>query len=123
VPADDTSHRSLGVARVPNGAEPLYTRRSRLVNHDGKLWSEMTDEEHRLFPDDYEAQLGQGPITFHSEERFGATDRGILMLRRLMARQIKAVEDGEDPIGSGTDGAEMISVKAGNFFLEENDAR
>jgi nitrite reductase/ring-hydroxylating ferredoxin subunit len=122
VPADDTSHRSLGVARVPNGAEPLYTRRSRLVNHDGKLWTEMTDEEHRLFPDDYEAQLGQGPITFHSEERLATTDRGIVMLRRLLARQIKAVEEGNDPIGAGPNGAELIEVKAGNFFLEETNA-
>jgi hypothetical protein len=44
------------------------------------------------------------------------------MLRRLLARQIKAVEEGKDPIGAGANGAEMIEVKAGNFFLEETDA-
>ena len=122
VPGDDTSHRSLGVARVPNGAEPLYSRRSRLVNHNGKLWNEMTDEEHRLYPDDYEAQFGQGPITLHSEERLATTDKGIVMLRRLLARQIKAVEEGKDPIGAGPDGADLIEVKAGNFFFEEPNA-
>lgn len=121
VPVDDTSHRSFGVARVRNDEEPVYTRPSRLVNHEGKLWSEMSEEEHQLHPDDYEAQSSQGPITLHSEEHLATTDRGIVMLRRLLSRQIKAVADGQDPLG--IDDAEgLIEVEAGNFFSSDQTA-
>ncbi|WKA32255.1 hypothetical protein [Bradyrhizobium roseum] len=30
----------------------------------------------------YVAQVGQGPVTLHSEEHFGRSDRGVLMIRR-----------------------------------------
>ena len=39
--------------------------RSRL---NGKLWGELSEEEHQRFPGDYEAQVSQGPIALHSEE-------------------------------------------------------
>ncbi len=60
----------------------------------------MTEEEHQKFPGDWEAQVGQGPITFHSEEHLAASDKGIIMLRRLLKQQIKVVQDGGDPLGA-----------------------
>src|SRR6202011_1667294 len=35
---------------------------------NGKFWSDMTEQEHQRFPGDYEAQVGQGAVTFHSQE-------------------------------------------------------
>lgn len=115
VPIDDTNHCSYGVAKV---REPgLYTRRSRHADHNGKLWNEMTEEEHQRYPDDYEAQGGQGPITFHSEEHLTSSDKGVIMLRKLLTQQIRAVAAGKDPIGHTTDESRaLVTVKAGNFL-------
>ena len=40
---------------------------SRLM-YDGKNWFELDGEGHRRYPGDYEAQVGQGAVTYHSEE-------------------------------------------------------
>ncbi|MGG2362827.1 hypothetical protein ACE4Z5_28500, partial [Salmonella enterica] len=69
----------------------LQKIRSRM---NGKLWEEMTEAEHQRFPGDYEAQVGQGPITLHSDEHLATTDQGIVMLRRLLQRQLDAVAEG-----------------------------
>ena len=66
---------------------------------NGKFWWDMTEQEHQQFPGDYEAQVGQGPVTLHSEEHFGQSDRGILMIRRMLGEQLEAVAAGRDPIG------------------------
>ena len=80
---------------------------------------ELSDEEHRIFPGDYEAQKGQGDITWHNHEHLGTTDQGIVMLRRFMLRQVKAVQDGRDPVGVAfTAGEEWIDSPAGNWFEE-----
>jgi len=34
--------------------------------------------------------VGQGPITLHSEEHLAASDRGVVMFRRLLRQQIEA---------------------------------
>ena len=60
----------------------LAKMRSRL---NGKLWQELSEEEHQRFPGDYEAQVSQGPIAAHSEEHLGSTDQGLLLLRRDVA--------------------------------------
>ena len=62
---------------------------------NGKFWWDMTEQEHQQFPGDYEAQVGQGPVTLHSEEHFGQSDRGILMIRRMLSDQLEA--DGRRP--------------------------
>jgi hypothetical protein len=115
VPVDDMTHRTFGVAKVTQRG--TYTRRSRLADHDGKIWSEMSDDEHRRFPDDFEAQKGQGPINLHSEEHLATSDKGVAMLRRLLTREITRVQEGHAPLGSVAAGDEcVIAVKAGNFF-------
>lgn len=115
VPVDGTTHRTFGVAKVIERG--VYTRRSRLADHDGKIWSEMRDEEHQCFPDDFEAQSGQGPVNLHSEEHLATSDKGVVMLRRLLTREIARVQQGEMPLGTMAHGtAARITVKAGNFF-------
>ncbi len=68
---------------------------------EGKTWSEMTEDEHRRFPGDYEAQSTQGSIPAHSDEHLAGSDKGLVMLRRLLARQIRVVQEGGDPEGTG----------------------
>ncbi len=112
VPVDDTHYRLFNLQRTYPG-----DNRPRGSTYNGKRWSELTDAEHQLMPGDYEAQTGQGPITFHSEEHLTSTDKGVGMCRRLIAQQIKVVQDGGDPIGVCFDPAEQIvSLEAGNYY-------
>jgi phenylpropionate dioxygenase-like ring-hydroxylating dioxygenase large terminal subunit len=112
LPIDDTSFRILTAGRVRSPGE-IARQRSRL---NGKLWEELTPEEHQRFPGDYEAQVGQGPITFHSEEHLVSSDRGVAMVRRLLRRQLDALAAGHDPLGVHFDeDAPPVRLEAGNF--------
>jgi hypothetical protein len=42
----------------------------------------MSEQEHKQFPDDYEAQSNQGSIPAHSDEQLATSDKGVVMLRR-----------------------------------------
>src|SRR4029079_13381834 len=64
VPIDDTHYR-IYVAGGVKEKGGITKSKSR---YNGKTWAELTPEEHQKFPGDAEAQVGQGPITFHSEE-------------------------------------------------------
>jgi hypothetical protein len=86
---------------------------------NGKFWWDMTEQEHQRYPGDYEAQVGQGPITMHSEEHFGQSDRGILMVRRMMREQLDALAAGRDPIGINfAPDAPPIEFEAGNYIRD-----
>lgn len=115
LPIDDHSFRIYVVGRVKEKGE-LSRMRSRL---NGKLWEELTEEEHRAFPGDYEAQVSQGAVAHHSEEHLATSDRGIVMLRRLLEKQLEAVKEGRDPAGVSFDpGAPPVFFTAGNFLEE-----
>ena len=114
VPVDDTHVAHFAALRVPAD----YKGRARFGTE--KLWSEMTEEEHQKAPMDYEAQVGQGPITLHSEEHLATSDKGIVMLRRLLREQIRIVQQGGDPLGVTFDPAKAEhSVVAGNFYRQD----
>jgi hypothetical protein len=86
---------------------------------NGKFWWDMTEEEHRAYPGDYEAQVGQGPITLHSEEHFGQSGRGVLMVRRMLREQLDLLDAGKDPAGVSFDpNAKPIEFEAGNYIRE-----
>jgi phenylpropionate dioxygenase-like ring-hydroxylating dioxygenase large terminal subunit len=86
---------------------------------DGRAWLDLTEEEHQDFPGDFEAQWGQGEISFHSEEHLVRSDIGVGMLRRKLMEQIKLVQEGADPIGVAYEpGDELIRIDSGNFFDE-----
>ena len=115
LPIDDHSFRIYVVGRVREAGE-LYRMRSRL---NGKLWEELTEEEHQRFPGDYEAQVHQGNIAWHSEEHLATSDRGIVMLRRLLQKQLDAISEGADPAGVSFDpDAPPVRFSAGNFLME-----
>jgi phenylpropionate dioxygenase-like ring-hydroxylating dioxygenase large terminal subunit len=111
LPVDDTNFRLFHAMRVPEGFE------LRIPLGDRKKWSTMTEAEHQRAPGDWEAQTGQGKISFHSEENLALSDKGVVMLRRLMKQQIKLVEEGGDPLGVNFDPAKAVhKVEAGNFY-------
>jgi hypothetical protein len=114
VPVDDDNYVQL-FARKGKKNEPNPYDTPILMG--GKRWGTMTDEEHQRFPGDYEAQAGQGRISLHSEEHLATSDRGIVMQRRTLERQIEIVAKGGDPMGVSFDPANaVVNVRSGNFY-------
>jgi len=115
LPIDDTHYRIYVAGRAKEGGTILPRAAS---GSKRRPWREMTEAERRDAPGDWEAQVGQGPITFHSEEHLATTDKGIAMLRRLLKRQVEAVAEGKDPIGVSFDAkAPPIRFEAGNWVV------
>jgi phenylpropionate dioxygenase-like ring-hydroxylating dioxygenase large terminal subunit len=115
LPIDDTSFRIYVAGRVKQQGD-IGRMRSKF---NGKFWWDMSEAEHRAYPGDYEAQVGQGPVTLHSEEHFGQSDRGVLMVRRMLRAQLDAIEAGRDPVGvSFNAGEKPIEFEAGNYIRE-----
>jgi nitrite reductase/ring-hydroxylating ferredoxin subunit len=110
LPIDDTHFRIYSAGRV-TGPGQLAAIRS---HYAGRLWQELNEEEHQRMPGDYESQVSQGAITFHSEEHLNSTDRGISMLRRVYRDQLAAVAAGKDPIGVIFDASKgLVHLDAG----------
>jgi nitrite reductase/ring-hydroxylating ferredoxin subunit len=113
-PIDDTHTRVFALVRKkrdePAQGLPVYG--------GDRSWFELSDEEHQRYPGDYEAQVGQGAITLHSDERLASTDRGVSMVRRLFKQQAQTVADGGDPAGVTIgESADLVEVIAGNYIL------
>lgn len=112
LPHDDESFSIYVVGRASTPGEISGMRSS----YGGKRWTELTEEEHQRMPGDWEAQVGQGAITAHSEEHLVSSDRGIAMLRRFWKRQADAVAEGRDPLGVAfTEEAATVAFAAGNY--------
>jgi nitrite reductase/ring-hydroxylating ferredoxin subunit len=115
LPLDDTHFRIYSAGRVASHGALRQIR----ARFNGRLWSELTEEEHQRFPGDYEAQLSQGPITLHSEEHLVSSDRGIALLRRLLERQLEALARGENPIGvQFAPASDLVELEAGTAVVE-----
>jgi phenylpropionate dioxygenase-like ring-hydroxylating dioxygenase large terminal subunit len=113
VPVDDTHHFQVVCSADATRAEfePVPN------NNTGRLWGEMTEQERRDFPNDFEAQAGQGAISLHSEEHLATSDLGIVKQRRLFQEQIEIVAKGGDPMGVTFDPAKAtIHIAAENYF-------
>jgi phenylpropionate dioxygenase-like ring-hydroxylating dioxygenase large terminal subunit len=115
LPIDDHSFRIYVVGRVREQGE-IGRMRSRL---NGKLWEELTEEEHQVLPGDYEAMVSQGVFAKHSEETLAMSDVGIVKLRRLLEKQLEAIRAGKDPAGVSFDpDAPPVHFEAGNFLQD-----
>jgi nitrite reductase/ring-hydroxylating ferredoxin subunit len=114
VPVDDENYVQVFARKGKKDApSPLL----KPILMGGKAWADMTDEEHQRFPGDYEAQAGQGRISLHSEEHLATSDRGIVMQRRTLERQIEIVAKGGDPMCVSFDpDKDTVHVRSGNFY-------
>jgi nitrite reductase/ring-hydroxylating ferredoxin subunit len=91
VPIDDTHTMQIGFHHAPAGQEP---RRTAGFGQDG----DRPYEERQRVPGDYDAQVSiHGGIARHGLEHLAATDRGVTMLRTMIRRGIRAVQQGADP--------------------------
>ena len=100
VPLDDENTLSVTWAfnRVPRESEPYVQQRipswRGLLRHADGSWitSHVMNQDFLLW-------LGQGRIADRTRERLGASDRGVIMLRRRLLADIEALARGEEPKG------------------------
>jgi hypothetical protein len=95
VPLDDTHTMQIGFYRAPEGQEP---RRGAGFGQDAS----RTYEDRQRVPGDYDAQVSiHGGIARHGLEHLASTDRGVTMMRNMIRRGIRSVQDGADPAHPG----------------------
>jgi 5,5'-dehydrodivanillate O-demethylase len=101
VPADDEHTLHIWyTAYVPPQDVPLAPELLQRVHYfdvpiggDGRYELDMTDHQ------DIMAWTTQGAITDRTAEHLGAGDRGLTIYRRMLLRELKKVQNGEDPMG------------------------
>jgi len=121
VPMDDT-HTKIFIVRF------FPTEGGRIVEEEGdppveyvKAYKDPPDAVHpftRFRMDEVQAQdhmawETQGPLADRTHERLATSDRGVVMLREIMKREIAKVQQGLDPLGIVRDAAQdkMIDTK------------
>jgi phenylpropionate dioxygenase-like ring-hydroxylating dioxygenase large terminal subunit len=97
LPIDDHEICHFYVSHVGDG-EPIPFEKRRALEDFGQT-ADRPYGDRQYIPGDYDAQVGQGRINDHGSENLATMDRGIVMLRRYLRRNIEAVEQGKDPHG------------------------
>jgi hypothetical protein len=101
VPVDDTHTLSIGMRHMPKKMpEVRRNAQQESIETRGFGFGQTGDrpyEERQRIPGDYDAQTSQRSIAVHALEHLGTTDRGVVMLRRIVRKGIQAVQRGEDP--------------------------
>jgi 5,5'-dehydrodivanillate O-demethylase len=128
VPIDDESHLIPTTTRIPPGAERRGGENAREGDPDevsqqvselgrairaGKMTMEDLDlGGGYYFPiGDDVTQLGQGAIADRAQERLGASDAGVLLLRTLWKRELRALAEGR-PLTEWKHAAEPLLATA-----------
>jgi nitrite reductase/ring-hydroxylating ferredoxin subunit len=97
LPVDDEHSVNFFVSHVVPGEEMPFAKRREL-----EIFGQYEDRSYadrQWIPGDHDAMVSQGPINPHGQEHLGSLDRGVVMFRRFVRRNIEAVERGEDPQG------------------------
>ncbi len=74
-------------------------------------------EEGQRHPGDYEMFVSQGPIAIHGYENLTPTDYGIIALRQMLKENIRAVQEGRDPLGVVRDPNYRFRTRTQNTYL------
>lgn len=111
VPCTDESYWEIDVTLVympPESRDAFLDREEELMVKDrvpalaeeclqqGKRYhvADVTDFSLAVNIQDYVAQKGQGVIYDRTDERLGRSDVGVILIRRLMAREMQALHEG-----------------------------
>jgi hypothetical protein len=101
VPNDDTHTTNFELAQVDPawGLTPEQVASPGFGQSDDRPYAER-----QRFPADFDAQSSQRTIAVHALEHLASTDRGVIMLRKIVRDGIHAVARGEDPPGMAKEG-------------------
>jgi phenylpropionate dioxygenase-like ring-hydroxylating dioxygenase large terminal subunit len=116
LPIDDTHYRIFTAGRASESGPHYFPPKG--LRSGNRRWQDMSEEERQRAPGDWEAQVGQGSITFHSEEHLASSDRGVAMLRRFFRKQIEIVAAGGNPAGVVFEHDAPVRFRAGNYLEE-----
>jgi 5,5'-dehydrodivanillate O-demethylase len=105
VPIDDTHTWIVYVHFVPDSAEPRANKddvpvsyRNPYKNPPGVLHPFAKFRLNEVDAQDFMAWETQGPILDRTRERLAGSDRGVVMYREMLRREIQKVERGLDPM-------------------------
>lgn len=107
VPVDDTHTRIFhvnfepldGVPAGGNEADPPAEYLAPFKNPPEALHPVASFRVDRVDAQDYMAWETQGPIANRERERLATSDRGVMLLREMLTREIEKVQRGLDPLG------------------------
>lgn len=113
VPVDDTKTITFYAKAVETGGakgtlttEGIEESERGVYNRVKDGWWNLTSHEQ-----DRAAQEGQGIITDRTKEFLAPSDRGIVLLRKMLLESVEAIEKGQDPFGLLRDPAQNVSVQ------------
>jgi phenylpropionate dioxygenase-like ring-hydroxylating dioxygenase large terminal subunit len=95
VPVDDTHQIGAGIRSVSAGEQEGKSH----ADFGPAARKDHSYEYTQRYPDDKEAQEGQGPIAIHALEHLVSSDRGVMIFRKILREAIRAVKEGRDPKG------------------------
>jgi len=102
VPVDDTNSFYIGFCHL-NSYNHSWIRSVRPEDYGvdripfiGQTGDRPYEERQRE-PGDYDAVSSQGPIANRKAEHLGTADRGVVLIRRMLAKAIAAMQAGETP--------------------------
>ena len=113
LPIDDTHTEVIGWRHLNDALDPDGRSRKQLIGKGTTdIFGQVDDgrpyEERQRNPGDYEAVVSQGPIAIHALENLQASDKGVAMLRVLVRRGIKAVENGKPFVSPSQNGSHIV---------------
>ena len=116
VPVDDTRTMNFRVRHVKDDY-PIQVDAEQVMEF-GQDDARPYEERQRV-PGDFDAQVGQRPIAIHALEHLATTDRGIIMVRRILREGIEAVRQGHDPKGIMRDVAGPIPTYGNDTIVRD----
>jgi hypothetical protein len=120
MPIDDTHFRTYTAGRTRQKGRVFSLPEHIYKTFGGQNypnWFAMSEAERRARPGDWEAQTGQGPITLHSEEHLPTSDKGVVLVRKMLLDQLKRIDRGEDPMNLSfdPDAPPIMTTAGGNW--------
>jgi 5,5'-dehydrodivanillate O-demethylase oxygenase subunit len=113
VPIDDEQHRSFSVHFAPLTGEAAEAYRARrtaaprsddaaiaargetILRGEARVQDIAPDDPDLINVQDYVAQVGQGRLVDRAQDRLGCSDVLVILLRKLWARELQALAEGQ----------------------------
>jgi 5,5'-dehydrodivanillate O-demethylase len=111
VPIDDTRTRVYWVRFTPSSKHSAPADQDHPYDQFAHKNAEGRYNFEMILAQDSMAWETQGPIADRSREHLGATDRGVIMYRKLLKEQIEIVGKGGDPMGVVRDPAKNTLIE------------
>ena len=112
VPIDDENMLSVmwHFARIPTESEPF--EQTTIPSWWGPVKDELTGRwiTSHVMNQDFVAWVGQGAVADRTKEHLGASDRGVIAIRKRFLDDLERIERGEDPKAIVRDPAQNVRI-------------